>query len=186
MAFGGTTILLSLFNLNARGVHVPNVIVGVAVFYGGICQLIAGIMEFACGNSFGTCAFTGYGAFWMSFGVIYIPWFGIIDAYAKEEALDQLAAALGMYLCMWGIVTFLLTLCLLRSSAALLFVFADITLTFFMLAAGEFTGIKKCTYAGGGLGIIGGFAAMYTSVAGLLTHDTSFFTIPVGNLAPTN
>ncbi|RSH81075.1 uncharacterized protein EHS24_008509 [Apiotrichum porosum] len=181
MSFGGTTILLSLFNLGTRDITHPNVLVGVALFYGGFCQILAGCMEWACGNSFGTCAFTGYGAFWMSFGVIYIPWFGILEAYTDKQ---ELANALGLYLVMWGIVTFLLTLCLLRSSVMLLFVFADITLTFFLLAASEFTGNHTVHMAGGGFGVIGGFAAMYTAVAGLMTADTAFWLLPVGDLSP--
>jgi succinate-acetate transporter protein len=91
---------------------------------------------------------------------------------------------------MWGIVTFLLTFALMRASVSLLFVFSIITITFFLLGAGKFCLVthpdigRNLTRAGGGFGIVGGFAAMYTAMAGLLTPDTSFFTIPVGNLAP--
>lgn len=182
MAFGGTTILLSMYNLGARNVKIPNVLIGVALFYGGLCQIICGCMEWACGNTFGTCAFTGYGAFWMSWAVIQIPWFGVKSSY--KEDTHQLLQAVGLYLIMWGIVTTLLAICLTRSSVALVFVFVDIAITFFVLAAADITGNATLTKAGGGLGIIGGLGAMYTAVAGLLTNDTSYFTIPVGSLAP--
>lgn len=184
MAFGGTTVLLSFFNLGTRGVTVPNVLVGVALFYGGFCQLATGIMEWACGNTFGCCAFTGYGAFWISWAVIQIPWFGVVPAYKGD--VEMLAQALGLYLIMWGIVTTLLAIALTRSSVALMFVFLDIAVTLYVLGAAEFTGNHTLVKAGGGLGIIGGFAAMYTALAGLLTNDTSYFTIPVGSLAPKN
>jgi succinate-acetate transporter protein len=183
MAFGGTTILLSLYNLSARDIHTPNVLVGVAMFYGGLCQIVCGVLEWACGNSFGTCAFTGYGAFWMSWAAIQIPWFGVKAAYTDKA---ELMNAIGLYLVMWGIVTTFLTICLFRSSVALVFVFADIAVTFFILAAADMTGNGTLTKVGGGFGFVGGMGAMYVAVAGLLTNDTSFFTIPIGNLAPKN
>lgn len=52
-AFASTTLVLSLFNIGARGVDVPNVVVGMALFYGGISQMLAGMWEFATGNTFG-------------------------------------------------------------------------------------------------------------------------------------
>jgi len=144
-------------------------------------------MEFVSGNSFGTCAFTGYGAFWISWACIEIPWFGIVSAYTDKAMLEN---ALGLYLCMWGIVTFMLTTALLRSSVSLVGVFALVTLTFFLLGAGKLVAAehpavgRKLNMAGGGFGVVAGFAAMYTAMAGLLDHETSYFTIPVGSLAP--
>lgn len=88
-----------MYNLSARNIHTPNVLVGVALFYGGACQLICGVLEWACGNSFGTCAFTGYGAFWMSWACIQIPWFGVKAAYTDKH---EFAQAVGLYLVMWG------------------------------------------------------------------------------------
>lgn len=183
MAFGGTTVLLSFYNLFTRGVKTPNVLVGTAFFYGGFCQIICGCMEWACGNSFGTCAFTGYGAFWMSWAALQIPWFGVKAAYKDPH---EFAQAVSLWLIVWGIITLLLAVCLTRASIALVFIFVDIAITFFVLAAADMTGNPRLTQAGGGLGIIGGFGAIYTAIAGLLTHDTSYFTIPVGNLAPKN
>ncbi|BEI82353.1 hypothetical protein CcaverHIS002_0302210 [Cutaneotrichosporon cavernicola] len=183
MAFGGTTVLLSLYNLSARSVHTPNVLVGVAMFYGGMCQIVCGILEWACGNSFGTCAFTGYGAFWMSWAAIQIPWFGIKSAYTDK---NELAQAIGLYLIVWGLVTCCLTICLLRSSIALVFVFSVIAVAFFALGAADMTGKMALVKVGGVFGMLGGLGAMYVAVAGLLTNDTSFFTIPIGNLAPSN
>lgn len=181
MGFGGTTLLLSLYNLGARDVHKPNVLVGVALMYGGVCQLICGIMEWACGNTFGTCAFTGYGAFWISWACIQIPWFGIASAYTDKHEFEQ---AVGLYLVVWGLVTCFLTLALLRSSVALVFTFFVVALAFFTLGAADLTGNGACKLAGGGFGIAGGLGAMYVAVAGLLDGNTSYFTLPIGNLAP--
>jgi succinate-acetate transporter protein len=106
MAFAGTTLVLSLFNLNARGVEAPNVVVGMAIFFGGLAQLLAGMWEFACGNTFGATAFSGYGAFWLSYSAILIPGSGIISSYGDDAA--ELGSALGIYLFSWFVFTFLL------------------------------------------------------------------------------
>lgn len=182
MGFGGTTLLLSLYNLGARGVEKPNVLVGVALMYGGVCQIICGCMEWACGNTFGTCAFTGYGAFWVSFACINIPWFGVAKAYEKNP--NEMAQAVGLYLVMWGIVTCFLLTALLRSSVALCFTFFVVACAFFCLAAGDLCASHAAKLAGGGFGIAGGLGAMYVALAGLLDGNTSYFTLPIGNLAP--
>jgi succinate-acetate transporter protein len=67
MAFGATTFILSMFNVQARGIKTPNVVLGMALGYGGLVQLIAGIEEFVCGNTFAATAFASYGGFWLSF-----------------------------------------------------------------------------------------------------------------------
>lgn len=99
ISFGGTTFVLSFFNAQARNVKHPNVILGLALGYGGLAQLIAGVEEWACGNTFGATAFTSYGSFWISFACFYIPQFEVTTAYASKSELD---AALGIYLSMWG------------------------------------------------------------------------------------
>lgn len=85
-----------------------------------------------------------------------------------------------------SLVTLCLTICLLRASVALVAVFALVVITFFILAAADMTGNTMITKVGGGFGIAAGLGAMYVAMAGLLTNDTSFFTIPIGNLAPKN
>lgn len=72
-AFATTTLCLSLYNLNARNITTPNVIVGLALFYGGATQWVAGLWEFAAGNTFGCTAFMTFGSFWLSYGAIYLP-----------------------------------------------------------------------------------------------------------------
>lgn len=67
-----------MFNVQARGITHPNVILGMALGYGGLVQLIAGIEEWACGNTFGATAFSSYGGFWLSFATLYIPQFAVV------------------------------------------------------------------------------------------------------------
>ncbi|TXT08742.1 hypothetical protein VHUM_02870 [Vanrija humicola] len=181
MAFGGTTFVLSLYNYQVRGIKTPNVITGLGLFLGGLCQLIAGIQEWAGGNTFGGTAFCTYGGFWLSFGYIYVPHSGILKAY--EGKTDELNQALGIYLVSWGIITLIFLISLHRSSVALVATFFLLMVTFWVLAASHFTQRLGTQKGGGVLGIITAFFAWYTALATLLTKDTSYFLLPVGDLS---
>lgn len=105
--------MLSLYNVSARGVTAPNAVVGLAVGYGGLAQFVAGVWEFAAGNTFGATAFCSYGGFWWSYAALLIPWFGVNDAYTKagataEAGTEMLANATGLYLVAWFIFTFIM------------------------------------------------------------------------------
>jgi len=183
MGFAATTFVLSFYNTGARGITTPNVIVGLALGYGGLAQLLAGMWEFAAGNTFGATAFSSYGAFWISFALIYWPSSGILDAY-EGNAANQLDQALGFYLTAWTLVTFIFLIACLRSSMALVSVFFFLTITFALLAGHAFVGTAAVGVAGGAFGIITAFCAFYVALAGLLTPDTAFFMIPIGPLGP--
>src|SRR5712692_3060843 len=102
--FALTTFVLSIIN---AGVIVPavgagtEIVVGLALFYGGLAQILTGMWEFRAGNTFGALAFTSYGAFWLSFAVIFIPGFGILAAITKDMATFH--ASIGIYLLGWTI-----------------------------------------------------------------------------------
>jgi succinate-acetate transporter protein len=104
--FAGTTFVLSLINLQTAKVATPNIVVGMAVFVGGLVQLLAGMWEFAAGNTFGATAFSGYGAFWLSYALILIPGTGILTSYGDNA--DELAKAISFFLFSWFIFTFLM------------------------------------------------------------------------------
>jgi succinate-acetate transporter protein len=135
-SFASTTFILSLYNVGARGIAVPNLVVGMAVFCGGLAQLLAGMWEFPRGNTFGATAFTSYGAFWMSFATILIPGSGIAAAYTDATEFHN---ALGIYLITWFIVTFLLLIAALRKNAAFIALFAFLSATFIVLAVANFS-----------------------------------------------
>jgi len=180
-AFASTTLILSLYNAGARHITVPNAIVGMAMGVGGLCQMLAGMWEFAAGNTFGATAFTMYGGFWVSFGLIYWPSSGILTAY-QGAAASQLPSALGIYLITWMIITFLLFMATFRSSVALSAVFFFLIFTFMALAIGEFMESLTAHKAGGILGCITAMVAFYTGSAGLYSPDASYFVLPVGDL----
>ncbi|CCC67417.1 hypothetical protein NCAS_0A08590 [Naumovozyma castellii] len=171
-AFALTTFVLSMFNARAQGIVTPNVVVGLAMFYGGLTQLIAGIWEIALENTFGGTALCSYGGFWLSFGAIYIPWFGILDAYKEKES--DLSNALGFYLLGWCIFTFGLTICTLKSTVAFFALFFLLAITFLLLCIGEFTHKVGVTRAGGVLGVIVAFIAWYNAYAGVATKENSY------------
>ncbi|KAG7528085.1 hypothetical protein FFLO_06421 [Filobasidium floriforme] len=180
MGFATTTFVLSMYNVSARGVSTPNVVLGLAIGYGGLVQLLAGMWEFAVGNTFGATAFSSYGGFWISFGFLYIPQFQIVEAY---EGTGNFADAVGIYLAAWFIVTFIFFVASLRSSIALSSLFFFLDITFLLLFVAEFTGSGSVHTAGGAFGIITAFIAYYIALAGMLTKDTSHFTLPIGDLS---
>lgn len=181
-AFALTTFLLSLVNARAMGISIPNLAVGPACFYGGFVQFAAGIWEGVVGNTFAFCALTSYGAFWFAFATIFLPAFGIGAAY---EGTDQLGSAVAFFLLGWGLFTFMLTLCTLKSTVAFTSMFIMLTITFFLLFAGDFTGNIKVSRAGGVFGVVTAFLAFYNAFAGVATPQNSYITahaIPLNRL----
>jgi len=176
--FALTTFLLTSIYAGWFPAGATSIVVGVAFFYGGLAQLLAGMWEFKSGNTFGATAFTSYGAFWLSFAAISIPGFGIADALVKASALH---VAVGLYLLGWTIFTGLMLLGTLRSNVALITVFALLFVTFLLLAISELGGgISSLTVLGGYFGILTALAAWYTALAGVLASTKSVFTLPVG------
>ncbi|CCD26417.1 acetate uptake transporter family protein NDAI_0H02430 [Naumovozyma dairenensis CBS 421] len=173
--FALTTFLSGMFNARAQGIQVHNVIVGCAIFYGGLVQLIAGIWEIALENTFGGTALCSYGGYWMSYGAIYIPWFGILDAYKEDES--DFANAMGIYLLSWSIFTFGLTFCTLKSTVMFSTLFFLVALTYLLNSISEFTGSPKVQRAGGIVGIIVSFLAWYNAYTGVANRENSYIVI---------
>jgi succinate-acetate transporter protein len=181
-SFASSTFILSLYNLGTRDITTPNVVVGMAIFCGGLAQLLAGMWEFPCGNMFGATAFTSYGAFWMSFATILIPGSGVIEAYAANP--EQLPNALGIYLITWFMVTFLFTIVTLRKSVAFVTLFSLLSITFALLAAANFTGKEFLGKTGGGFGVATALVAYYIGLAQLLASEkNAMFNLPLGNFS---
>src|SRR6476619_6598239 len=111
-AFALTTFVLSMFNADLVGKGGEPVVLGLAVAYGGLAQLLAGMWEFRTGNTFGAVAFTSYGAFWLSFFVL-VQWL-VTDIPAADAG-----NAIGLYLIAWGIFTTYMFVASLRTTAAI-------------------------------------------------------------------
>ena len=174
MGFGMTTVLLNFHNAGFFGLDA--MILGMGIFYGGIAQVIAGIMEWKKGNTFGTTAFTSYGLFWLSLiALIILPKMGLGESPEKP--------AMAAYLLMWGIFTAALFIGTLRLNRALQFVFASLTILFFLLALGDFTESSAIIRMAGFEGIICGFSAIYTALAQVLNEVYGKTILPLGMVA---
>lgn len=171
LAFGLTTVLLNLHN--AGIFEMNSMILAMGIFYGGIAQIIAGIMEGKKNNTFGLVAFVSYGSFWLTLvALIVMPKLGWVAAASE--------AAMVSYLVMWGIFTGLLFIGTLRLSKALQFVFATLTILFFLLAIGDATGNQAIKTFTGYEGIVCGASAIYTGTGLLLNEVYGRTVLPLG------
>ncbi|GAC1629840.1 MAG: acetate uptake transporter [Ktedonobacteraceae bacterium] len=177
--FALTTFVLSSINAGWFPATGTNIIVGVALFYGGIAQMLAGMWEFRAGNTFAATAFTSYGAFWLALGIIFVPGSGILAALTAGTA-PPLHQELGLFLLGWTIFTGLMFLGTLRSNIALIVVFALLFVTFLLLTIGELAPSDVSHQIGGYVGVATAIAAWYTALAGLLASSKSAFTLPIG------
>ena len=165
--FALTTFFLSSVNagiLTGKGDIL--VVIGLAVFYGGIAQFAAGMWEFRSGNTFGATAFTSYGAFWLSFAALLLPGFAAAIAGASTEAI-------GFYLLGWAIFTGIMMLGSFRTNGATALVFIALFATFLILAIGWLNGTggapnENIIHIGGYVGIVTAILAWYTALAGVL------------------
>jgi succinate-acetate transporter protein len=173
-AFALTTFVLSAVNAGWFPATVEPVVFGLALAYGGIGQFAAGLWEFAKGNTFGATAFCSYGMFWVSF------WWLTGHTDLSGASASDAGHAVGLYLLVWGIFTGYMSVAALKVNMAVLAVFVLLTLTFLVLAWGEFatsTGIHKF---GGYLGLLTALAAWYASFAGVTAFTWGRQVFPVG------
>ncbi len=172
LGFGMTTVLLNLHN--AGFYELNSMILAMGICYGGLAQIVAGIMEWKKGNTFATTAFTSYGLFWLSLvALIVLPKVGWGTATNDT--------AMAAYLAMWGLFTAIMFIGTLRLNRPLQVVFGTLTILFFMLAIGDYTnasaGFKHAT---GYEGIFCGFSAIYAGLAQVLNELYGKIVLPLG------
>ena len=171
MGFGMTTVLLNLHN--AGFFTLGSKILAMGIFYGGMAQIVAGIMEWKKNNTFGTTAFLSYGFFWLTLvALIMLPKMGLADATTKE--------GMAAYLLMWGLFTGVMFIGTLRANRALQFVFGSLTILFVLLALGEVTGNGTITVIAGYEGLICGLSAIYAGLAQVLNEMYKRTVAPLG------
>lgn len=161
-AFALTTFLLSLANSGLMPVAAEPVVFGVALAYGGLAQLLAGMWEFKKGNVFGATVFSSYGGFWLSF-------WAYVTFYAPNVPAEQHGVAAGWFLICWGIFTALMFVGALRTTAVLATLFAVVVVAFLLLGFGALAGVTALTRAGGWVGLLAGAMAWYLCLAGVLS-----------------
>jgi succinate-acetate transporter protein len=167
MGFGMTTVLLNLHNAGAYGLG--SMILAMGIAYGGLAQVIAGVMEYKKGNTFGTVAFTSYGLFWLSLVILKV-----FPAMKLCETPSNYAMA--AYFFMWGLFTFIMFFGTLRANRAIQFVFMSLAILFFLLTTKELmvawnlAGITEISTVLGIEGVICGLSAVYTALAEVLNE----------------
>ncbi len=171
-AFAMTTFVLSMFNADLVSKGGEPVVLGLALAYGGLAQLLAGMWEFRTGNTFGAVAFTSFGAFWLSF-------WAFDQFYAKDVPAADVGHAVGLYLIAWGIFTAYMFVASLRTTGAVAVVFALLTVTFLLLGIGNAGAHANIVKAGGYFGLATAIAAWYASFAAVANATFGRTLLPV-------
>ncbi|HMK47033.1 MAG TPA: acetate uptake transporter [Methanocella sp.] len=172
MGFGATTVLLNLYNAGIISSTSIGMIFAMGLFYGGLAQVIAGILEFVKGNTFGMVAFTSYGMFWIA--VVALLVFPVMG-WAK--AVDGTSMAL--FFAVWGIFTAYMFVATLKKNLALQVVFGTLTILFVLLAIADYTGIAMVKTIAGYEGILCGASAIYLACAEVMNESFGKKVLPV-------
>ena len=170
-AFALTTFVLSAANagLLTGGKGAVTIVLGLALFYGGLAQLLAGMWEFKVGNTFGATAFSSYGAFWIAFG-----------ASVQMHWIPAGSNAIGFFLLGWTIFTLIMFIATLKTNMGLILLFGFLLVTFLLLTIHAFTGTDSIGQTGGYFGLATAFVAWYNALAGLLVATRAGFSLPIG------
>jgi succinate-acetate transporter protein len=171
-AFALTTFVLSMFNADLVSKAGEPVVLGLALGYGGIAQILAGMWEFRTGNTFGAVAFTSFGAFWLSY-------WALVTFFAGDIPAAHVGASVGLYLIAWGIFTAYMFVASLRTNAAVAVVFLLLAVTFFLLGIGNSGETEGLVEAGGWFGLATAVAAWYASFAAVVNSTFGRTVMPV-------
>ena len=170
MGFGMTTVLLNIHN--AGFFPIGSMILAMGLFYGGLAQIIAGILEFRKGNTFGVTAFTSYGLFWLTLVFILI----------FKELPGNAEAFMSWYFFMWGLFTFFMWLGTFGKNRVVQFVFLSLTILFVLLAVRDWTGNKAIGIIAGWEGMACGLSAVYLAMAELVNESLGRTVLPIGEI----
>jgi len=181
MAFGMTTVLLNLHNIGLY--DLGTMILAMGIFYGGLAQVIAGIMEFKKGNTFGTTAFCSFGFFWLT--LVFLLVLPNMGWWLKKPS----NGGFGTYLFMWGLFTAFMFIATLKLNRGLQTVFLSLIILFWLLAAHNFwevgtAGTPIILRIAGWVGIFCGASAIYVSIAGVLNEVYAKVVLPIGPSNP--
>jgi len=179
-AFALTTFILSGHNAS----FIPDITwLGLAFFYGGLTQLLAGMWEFRNRNVFGATAFSTYGGFWMALG-FFVTLVLISNNVAKAVEGTQLFNGLAWFLLAFAIFNTYMLFWSTRVNVAVFLVFLTLEITEILLVIGFFNlahgGSEWILHAGGWVGVLTAAVAWYTSAAGVVNGMSVRPVLPVG------
>ena len=174
VGFGLTTILLSLINAGVLPAGGVGVVIPLALTFGGLVQMIAGMFEFKIGNTFGMTAFLSYGAFWL--------WFALLLQFNHAGMIDLKTAGptVGVALLLWGVFTLYMWVATFRLPKLLFLIFLTLWVTFFLLGLGDVLGQPSLGRLGGWLGLVCGTLAVYGSFAITTNYTFGRTVLPMG------
>ncbi|RME45517.1 MAG: transcriptional regulator [Chloroflexi bacterium] len=170
--FGLTTTVLTLHVAGILPAEGESVVFALAFAFGGAAQLIAGVLEYVNGNTFGTTAFTSYGAFW---------WWVALNTWTAGAGWITAPAASGaaVTLLFWGVFTFYLWIATWTHPRAVWLLFLLLWVVFLLLALGDF-GLSFLTPIGGWVGVVLGLLALYISAALVINDSFKRDVLPLG------
>ncbi|KAL6893224.1 GPR1/FUN34/yaaH family domain-containing protein [Trichoderma longibrachiatum] len=194
LGFALTTFCLGLYQCGAGlpgsnplgNVGPDQAVFGVAVFFGGMAQFVAGVMEFVLGNTFGCTLHCSYGAFWLAFAMFLVPTLGIQAAYQGDQR--AFSFAVGIFLIIWCFLTIIFFIGALKTNITILLVLGLLALSFFFLSVAQFvstehhTAAIRLNRAGGAFAVFCSMCAFYAGAAGIMLKDTTFVTFPLGEI----
>lgn len=159
LGFGMTTILLNLHNSGIIPLSIVTIAMGIAL--GGLAQILAGIMEFKAGNTFGATAFSAYGFFWWSLVIIWI-----LPSGNKADEISM-----GFYLMLWAVFTAFMYIGTLKHNKITQMVFGSLLVLFLLLSIADFTGNHTLKIIAGFEGIVCGSLAIYSAMGQIINHE---------------
>lgn len=175
-AFAVTAFILSMINTGIVNVGAEPVTFGVAFMFGGLTQLIAGVICLRNGNSFTGLLFSTFGAFWLSL-------FAFAEYFLKTVPPAQVGHALGLFLFAFGLAAAMVLLASFRTNIVVVAAIADLTVTLAVLGVGQYSASAGLIKFGGWLGLVAAALAFYLALAELCEFSYGHAVLPIGSLA---
>jgi uncharacterized protein len=189
-AFAVTTFMLSMINAKLMPAGITPVVFGVALMFGGLAQLIAGVIQFRTGNTFTGVLFSTFGAFWLSLYAIAEFFLKDIAATPQATALATAHAtavlqgqALGLFLYAFGIFTVWILIASFRTNVFVVLALVGLAATLFVLGAGNYYGNGLTVETGGYMGLVVAALAAYIGLSELCEATYKRAVLPLFPLA---
>jgi uncharacterized protein len=176
-AFALSTMVLSFINAGILPASDAPVALSLALAYGGIVQLLAGMWAFVKNDTFAAVALSSYGGFWISFYLLE-------HVFLRQVPPGERAGALALYLFAWAVFTFYMWLGSFRVSLAVQAVFLTLWPAYVLLGLGQAIDSMLLFHLGGIFGIATAACAWYVSAAIVLNKTFGREVLPVGELRP--
>jgi uncharacterized protein len=171
-AFATTSFMLGMYNTHLLNPAGAAIVIPVALFFGGLIQIIVGVLEVMRGNVFGAVVFGTYGPFWVIYGVL-------LTLYASQIPASDTSSAIALFLAMFAVITFYFVIASLRTDLVLVAVFALIFIGLVLLAIGAGAANTDLTKAGGWVTLAFAVLAWYHAAGDVIGYTFGRTVLPV-------